>query len=66
MGRTVDIDQTPLDVVDVYDSDEGGTDDGKKKEVNYGKVTTGKVRVCCNHSLSTIHSLEDFYKPDFK
>lgn len=44
MGRTVDIDQTPLDVVDVYDSDEEDAVAGKTKDkVNYGAVTTGKV-----------------------
>lgn len=46
MGRKVDIDTTSLDIVDVYDSDEGGNESGKvKAKVNYGDVSTGKVSI---------------------
>ena len=54
MGRSVDIDQTSLDVVDVIDSDDEEGAGGKlKPDVNYGAISTGKVSWCCRFMKST-------------
>jgi hypothetical protein len=54
MGRSVDIDKTSLDVVDVYDSgeEEGGQDTKSKSNVNYSAITTGKVRLTLQFTSS--------------
>lgn len=46
VGRSVDIDQTSLDV-DVVDSDDDEGAGGKSKsDVNYAAISTGKVSFC--------------------
>jgi hypothetical protein len=45
-GRKIEIDQTSLDVVDVYDSEDEGNGDGKAKaKINYSEISAGKVKV---------------------
>jgi len=45
IGRSVDIDKTSLDVVDVDGSDEEGAKNNKEKTaVDYSKISVGKVR----------------------
>eukprot|EP00804_Cyclotella_cryptica_P009505 CCRYP_006215-RA/>CCRYP_006215-RA protein AED:0.03 eAED:0.03 QI:3561/1/1/1/0.75/0.8/5/123/541 len=45
-GRKIDIDKTSLDVVDIFDSDDGGTKSGtSKSQTNYSEISAGKVKI---------------------
>jgi hypothetical protein len=56
MGRSVDIDKTSLDVVDVYDSNEDGDEDSNtRSNVSYSAITIGKVIQALDISLPFNH-----------